>query len=414
MQIHIIPADKKLLEGKDDSFVETSDPSTFGWDYPVGLKIVNGLHFAVDHCGQYAQYGLFEDKKLTNPISAMLVHLYDGSQFGFQDLKEVAVVGMVSTKEEHRGKGYGKALYEAVLNRHKVLISDKDLYTDEGKINKSLGIWVNHLTKLGEVVNIDYQTKEISEFNLTEAKARKDVRFMVLKEGVLGKIGRVAAGALAATALGTGSADAAVNQTAEPTNFKSFYHSDNHDSQIQNFRQMIIRHEGMSNKVYVDSTGHKSIGIGFNLERSDAPQILKSLGKDFSAIIDGKDSLTDDQVNKLFSISVREAVRDARDVFSNIDNMPTEAKFVALDLVFNMGKHGLKKFKNFIKAMDSGDWATASAELMYKDGKTKAEYSDWWKQVTNSHDDLETVRKKNPDNRAVELISLLKSLEKTI
>jgi GH24 family phage-related lysozyme (muramidase)/GNAT superfamily N-acetyltransferase len=412
MKIHIIPADKKLLEGKDDSFVEYSDPSTFGWNYPVGLKMVNGLHFAADYCvssdnAKYVQYGLFEDKKLTKPISAMTVFLYEGKDFGLDDVKEVPVVQMVVTKEEHRGKGYGKALYESVLNRHQLIISDKDLFTDEGKINKSLGMWVNHLTKLGDVVNIDYETKEISKFNLEEAKNRKDTRFMILKEGVLGKVGRFAAGALAAASLGTGSADAAVN-TPEPQNFKTYYQSDNADSKIEKFRQMIIRHEGMSNTVYKDSTGHNSIGIGFNLERPDAAKILSALGKDYSAIMSGKDSLSDDEINKLFNMSVNEAVKSARKVFAGLDKMPAEAKFVALDLIFNIGEAGVSKFKNFIAAMNSSDWGTAADELMYKDGKTKAEYSDWWKQVTNNHGDFEEVKNKNPDNRAVELNYLIK------
>jgi GH24 family phage-related lysozyme (muramidase) len=421
MKIHIIPADKKLLEGKDDSFVEYSDPSTFGWKYPVGLKMVNGLHFTADYdneplegAEQYVQYGLFEDKKLTKPVSVMIVFLYEGKDFGFPDIKEIPVVQMVVTKEEHRNKGYGKALYEAVLNRHKVLISDEELFTDEGKINKSLGMWVNHLTKLGEVVNIDFETKKISQFNLNEAKARKDVRFMILKEGILGKAGRFAAGALAAASLASGAVDTSDTKTTQPQNFKTYYQSDDADSKIEKFRQMIIRHEGMSNKVYKDSTGHNSIGIGFNLDRKDAPKILQALGKDYSAIIDGKDSLSDEQINKLFNLSVNESVKAAREVFSGLDRMPPEAKFVALDLIFNMGKEGVSKFKNFVSAMNAGDWSTAADELMYKDGKTKAEYSDWWKQVTNNHGNFDQVKNKNPDNRAVELISLLKSLEKSI
>lgn len=39
-------------------------------------------------------------------------------------------------------------------------------------------------------------------------------------------------------------------------------------------------------------------------------------------------------------------------------------KGAMLNLVFNMGAHALLGFKNFLAAMQRGDWATAKAELL--------------------------------------------------
>jgi GH24 family phage-related lysozyme (muramidase) len=417
-KINVIPKDKTLLENTSDSHVEYADPSTWHWSYPVGLKMVGEFHFATDY--QLVEgsdkkdvlYGLFSDKKLTQPICAMHVVLHDGATFGLP-VKEVPVVEMVVTKEDQRGKGYGKLLYEAVLSRHNVIISDENLYTDAGKINKSLGIWLNHLTKVGDVVNLNIETKKVSSFDFKEATKSTGMRFMVLKEGMLGKL---ATGALATAALGMGDVSAADATTpakepqAQHQNFKSFSKPEAKKTDIiSNIHAMLVRHEGESAKAYKDSKGHHTIGIGFNLDRKDADSILKSLGKNLSEILSGNQELNEDDIIKLFKFSLREAIVTARDVFPSFDNQPDNAKMVIIDLVFNLGKDGIKKFPNFIAAIEHGTYELAADQLMYKDLE-KTQYSKWWTQVTNSHDDFETVQKHNPNNRAVEDILLLKSL----
>ena len=48
---------------------------------------------------------------------------------------------------------------------------------------------------------------------------------------------------------------------------------------------LIKKHEGHKNHVYLDSEGKKTVGIGFNLTRPDAPAILKSIGADYDKVI---------------------------------------------------------------------------------------------------------------------------------
>lgn len=446
-QINVIPQNKKMLEGKDDTHVEFASPSDFHWKYPVALKMIGDLHFATDY--QLTEstgikdvlYGLFEDKKFDKPITAMHVTMHDGAKFGL-DVKEVPVVEMVVTKESERGKGYARFLYEAVLNRHKILISGDDLYTDEGKTNKTLGLWLNHLPKLGNVANIDMNTFKIEPFDFKKATnpyMSKRIRFVLLKEGVWDKL--IAALISTSAIAGTGYVVNNINTDKQPhaavQDFKSFYGDEtpknnepkitaqepekkvetapekkvSNDISVEKLREMLKKHEGFSNKVYKDTKGIETIGIGFNLKRKDAPEIIKSLGKDYNKILTGKDTLTDEQINKIFNINLKEATASAKRVVKNFDSLPAEAKMVVIDLIFNMGEAKLKDFKNFLGALEKFDFKTSANELLYKDS-AKKEYSKWWKQVTNNHGSPEEVKKKNPDNRGVTILQLLSSISK--
>jgi len=59
--------------------------------------------------------------------------------------------------------------------------------------------------------------------------------------------------------------------------------------------KFIKENEGLKDTVYyVDGIPH--IGIGFNLNRIDAPKLIKNIGADYNAILSGKQSLTPDQI----------------------------------------------------------------------------------------------------------------------
>src|SRR5215468_5410030 len=111
----------------------------------------------------------------------------------------------------------------------------------------------------------------------------------------------------------------------------------------------IAINEGRRNKVYMDSASppNPTVGIGFNLNRSDAPQALASVGADYSAVKSGT-PLTDDQVNKLFSYSLAPVLDEARHSLQplHFDSMSDARRFVLCDLVFNLGDAGWHGFVN--------------------------------------------------------------------
>lgn len=133
-------------------------------------------------------------------------------------------------------------------------------------------------------------------------------------------------------------------------------------------------HEGYRHKVYNDSLGIPTIGIGFNLTRPDAKKILNQVGVNYEHILSGKTVLTDEQIKEIFKITLSIAYKDSKSWITNFDGLPKNIKLAILDLSFNMGINRLNKFIKTKEAIIVGDYARAAAEL---------KNSKWASQVGN-------------------------------
>ena len=128
-------------------------------------------------------------------------------------------------------------------------------------------------------------------------------------------------------------------------------------------KDLISLHEGYEQCVYTDTTGHKTIGIGFNLERGDAPSIIQSVGADFDAVYNGGQCLTDGQINDIFSGDLNIAKSGAQSCVSSFKDQCDDIQSVLIDLSFNLGEAGLCEFGTFIGQINSNDYASAAADL---------------------------------------------------
>lgn len=129
---------------------------------------------------------------------------------------------------------------------------------------------------------------------------------------------------------------------------------------------MIKRHEGVRDCVYVDTTGHKTIGVGYNLDQSGARTAVESCGVsvaddrqttaynlkvwaeltrveqiNFDDIYSGKTCLTSSQVDCLLSFSLKAAESGARSDVSSYDGLCCNVQNVVTDMVFNLGRQVL-------------------------------------------------------------------------
>ena len=155
---------------------------------------------------------------------------------------------------------------------------------------------------------------------------------------------------------------------------------------IQDVKQSIKKHEGKKNVAYPDPSGQNwDIGYGFNLNRANSPAIIKSIGANYAAVLSGRQSLTDNQVEKLLEISIRESVAAARSFVPNYDQLPSKAKLVLVDMAF-MGRGNMHTFDNLKSALIWGDYNKAADEMLD---------SLWAEQV---------------GNRAVELSNMMRSI----
>ena len=149
--------------------------------------------------------------------------------------------------------------------------------------------------------------------------------------------------------------------------------------------------EGSRSTMYYDTANppNPTIGIGFNLNRSDARTALADVGASYDAVMSGT-ALTDDQIGKLFAYSLSPVVDEARASLQpqHYDAMSDARRFVICDLIFNLGDAGWSSFVNTrgiidraCHAMRSGD--TAGAHTLFAQAADALAQSQWYSQVGN-------------------------------
>jgi lysozyme len=110
-----------------------------------------------------------------------------------------------------------------------------------------------------------------------------------------------------------------------------------------NILDQLKRDEGLRLYPYADTTGNLTVGYGHNLTANGISQ-------------DAADLLLEDDL-----AIADKALKTALPWTANLDL----ARYGALlNMTFNMGIRGLLGFHNALRAMQSGDWKTAGAELL--------------------------------------------------
>ncbi len=123
--------------------------------------------------------------------------------------------------------------------------------------------------------------------------------------------------------------------------------------------------EGVVYEIYLDHLGYKTFGVGHLVLESD-PEHNYAVGEPVSV----------ERVQECFDGDLDVAVSECvalygADVWSVF---PGEVQEILVNMMFNMGRTRLSKFKKMNANLESGDWASAAVE-----GRD----SRWHKQVTN-------------------------------
>ena len=143
-------------------------------------------------------------------------------------------------------------------------------------------------------------------------------------------------------------------------------------------RPMLARHEGRRPHVYLDSLGIPTVGIGFNLRRADARDLLAACGADYHAVLSRTADLTDVQIDYLYQQCVIEVAEWLAKIFPGFGGFSINRQAALVDMGF-MGEAHFQQFVNMIAAIERDDWQTAAIEALN---------SLWAKQVgQRAHDD---------------------------
>lgn len=110
--------------------------------------------------------------------------------------------------------------------------------------------------------------------------------------------------------------------------------------------------EGVKYEIYLDHLGLPTCGIGHLIIEGDLEH-GESIGT----------PVPEERVNTLFNIDFNTMVKECEVLFDgNWESYPEEVQEILVNMCFNLGRTRLAGFKNFRKALDAGDWATAAVE----------------------------------------------------
>ena len=139
---------------------------------------------------------------------------------------------------------------------------------------------------------------------------------------------------------------------------------------------MITRHEGKKACVYLDTKGIKTIGVGYNMQNKDAPEVFESIGADYNKFENGPVTkwnvpcncstvpcLKEGQIDELLDISLKTAIGDARSVISTFDSLCCHVQNVMVDMSFTLGGPGFAQFKMFALLVTGQSWKAAGDDL---------------------------------------------------
>ena len=131
---------------------------------------------------------------------------------------------------------------------------------------------------------------------------------------------------------------------------------------IDKLREEIEYDEGNVQKIYLDHLGLPTFGIGHLVRESD-PEYGWEVGTEVSK----------ERCDSVFNEDVKTVISDCYKLYPDFDDLPEEVKRIIANMMFNMGRPRLSKFKGMKRGVDARDWNAAADEMVD---------SRWYRQVT--------------------------------
>ena len=132
---------------------------------------------------------------------------------------------------------------------------------------------------------------------------------------------------------------------------------------IDQLREELEVDEGCVYQIYNDHLGYPPFGIGHLVTGHD-----KEHGWSVGTDVD------EDRVREVFEQDVQTVLSDCEILYPDFYDLPEEAQLIIANMMFNMGRTRLSKFKGMKRGVDAQDWNAAADEMVD---------SAWYNQVTN-------------------------------
>lgn len=126
--------------------------------------------------------------------------------------------------------------------------------------------------------------------------------------------------------------------------------------------------EGVKYEIYLDHLGYPTFGIGHLVLDTD-PEHGLPVGT----------TVSKQRVDEAFEHDVNVVLKECYVLYEDFDDLPGEVQEIIANMMFNMGRPRLSKFKGMKRGVDARDWNAAADEMVD---------SAWYRQVTNRADRL--------------------------
>ena len=132
---------------------------------------------------------------------------------------------------------------------------------------------------------------------------------------------------------------------------------------IEKLREQLEIDEGVVHEIYLDHLGYPTFGIGHLVTDTD-PEYGANVGT----------KVDEARCIEAFNQDVETVIKDCKILYPDFDDLPEEVQQIVANMMFNMGRPRLSKFKGMKRGVDAKDWNAAADEMVD---------SAWYRQVTN-------------------------------
>ena len=137
---------------------------------------------------------------------------------------------------------------------------------------------------------------------------------------------------------------------------------------IEQIKEDLVRHEGYVTEIYLCSENYPTFGIGHMVTETDM-EYTWPVGT----------PVTDERILQVFHDDCQIAVEDAEKLVDDLYDHPDDVIRVLVNMVFNLGRPRLSKFKNMLAAVEAKDYVKSAEEMID---------SKWYRQVGRRSEEL--------------------------
>jgi len=122
---------------------------------------------------------------------------------------------------------------------------------------------------------------------------------------------------------------------------------------VEKLREQLKIDEGCVYEIYNDHLGYPTFGIGHLVRESD-PENGSPIGT----------KVSEDRVADAFDDDIEIVLSDCNKLYPDFEDLPEEAQQIIANMMFNLGRPRLSRFRGMKAGVDARDWNRAADEMV--------------------------------------------------